>query len=366
MAEKGELMNFIKSKTYLEDIQSIMDSAVRWEALRDASILITGAAGLIGSFIVDCLIVADSAMDLRIKLYVMGRSESKLKARFQVVPDKSTFQMLIGDVCAPLQIDADIDFIIHAASNAHPIAFSQYPADTMKANLIGTLNLLEYAIAHNCKRFMYVSSGEIYGINDSSCEKPLMEDYGGYHDLSNPRSVYPESKRAGEVLCTAYQKQYGLNTVSVRPWYIYGATMKDESSKADAQFLRKAANKENIIMKSAGVQARSYCYVSDCIQAMLCVLLNGDNGAYNIAGSDTATIKDFAEICAAEARSRVVYEVPGTVEQSGYSLAPNGICSAERAERAGYKPKIQLHEGIRRTLTIIDECRKTNDPKSNC
>jgi len=355
------MRNFLNSMTYVEDIDLVMRASINWNTLENSTILVTGAIGLIGSFLVDCLIVANRIFNLHTSVYAMSRSSQRLKERFSYVYDSNQYLKVIpADVCSFPDFETDFDYVIHAASMNHPVAFSKYPVDTMKTNIIGTINLLDYSISHSCKRFMYVSSSEVYGINDSSLIKPLIEDYSGHLDLTNARSAYPESKRAGEVLCTAYLKQHSLNTVSVRPWYIYGATMIDESSKADAQFLRKAYAKEDIILKSEGSKIRSYCYVADCVQALLCILTNGENGAYNIAGKDTATIKEFAEQCAETAGVSIIYEKPDITEELGYSLAPNGVCSAERAERVGYKPRVSLREGIKRSLAIMNENGSTN------
>jgi nucleoside-diphosphate-sugar epimerase len=230
----------------------------------------------------------------------------------------------------------------------------------MKANITGTANILEYAQTHGVKRMIFVSSSEVYGVNAApdTATKNNLQECLGYIDLSDFRSAYPESKRAAEVLCTAYTHQYGISTVCARPWYIYGATFSEASSKADAQFLRKALAGEEIVMKSQGTQMRSYCYVSDCVTAMLKILLYGDNSAYDIAGKDDKTIREFAETIAETANVSIVYEEPDKTEHGGYTKILNSVCGKQRAQRTkelGYIPRYSVKDGIERTLKILRE-----------
>jgi nucleoside-diphosphate-sugar epimerase len=337
-------MNFFKSKTYIEDLDAIISNS-GLDSLKGSKILITGANGLIATVLVDSLSRCGG-----IDVYALCRSYERAQQRFG---DRVNY--IIQDVTEVLQSNAEFDYIIHAASNAHPIAYSKFPADTMKANVQGTINVLEYAVKHSCKRVLFLSSSEVYGQNDSSLEKPLTEDYCGCVDISDPRSAYPESKRAGEALCAAYLRQYGINTVCVRPSYVFGATMSDSNSRADAQFFRKAMRGESIVLKSPGTQLRSYVYVSDCAAAVFKILLNGDNGPYNIAGNDVVSIRNFAEMIADSAKIGIAYEAPDIIEQKGYSKALNSVCSIDRARGAGYVPRVSAAIGIERTLKIRGE-----------
>jgi nucleoside-diphosphate-sugar epimerase len=265
---------------------------------------------------------------------------------------------IIQDVTEPLMSDVAFDYIIHAASKTHPLAYAQTPVDTMKANILGTNNILEYARTHDTKRVMFVSSWEVYGASGAEQENAHTQDLCGYVDISDPRSSYPESKRAAEVLCTAFAHQYNISTVCARPWYVYGATFSETSSKADVQFLRKALAGEDIIMKSQGTQVRSYCYVSDCVTAMLKILLHGENGAYNIVGKDDVSIRKLAEIISKAANVGITFEEPDEIERSGYTKIPSSVCGEQRAQRTmmlGYGPRYSVKDGIERTLKILHE-----------
>lgn len=206
--------------------------------------------------------------------------------------------------CAEAMIQTEdgnvsVDYVVHAAGNAHPTTFNRDPVGTIWGNIKGTYNLLEYCKSCKGKRFLYVSSGEVYGQGDLSVEE-FEEKYAGYIDILSPRSCYPSSKRAVENLCASYYSQYGLETLIVRPCHTYGPGITMTDSRANAQFFRNVLNGEDIVMKSAGTQLRSYNYVADCASAILTVLFNGEAGqAYNIANPKVRiTIAQLADIIA--------------------------------------------------------------------
>ncbi|MCL2096270.1 MAG: NAD-dependent epimerase/dehydratase family protein [Oscillospiraceae bacterium] len=343
-----------ENQLYINDLKSVMNEPLPWDKIDGSSVLITGANGLIASFFVDCLMYRNKTLNGNIEVFALCRNKEKSENRFKSYLDNNSFNLIIQDVCEPLNLNVKFDYIIHAASNAHPMAFAAYPVETMRANILGSINLLEYAKKYNPEKFLFVSSTEIYGRNNSGLNNGLKEEDCGYIDCANIRSAYPESKRASETLRVSYGKQYGINTVSVRPGYIYGPTIQDDNTRADAQFIKKAVDGENIVMKSAGNQLRSYCYVSDMVSAMLYVMLLGENGgAYNIANKNCAvTIREFAETAADIAGVKVVFENPGDIEKSGYSLIGNGVLDAGKLESLGWSAKVNLREGLKRTISI--------------
>ena len=340
---------------YKEDLKSVTNEPLPWNKLENCSVLITGANGLIASFFVDCLMHRNKISSGDISVYALCRNKEKGENRFKNYSEDGNFHLIIQDVCEPLNLNIKFDYIVHAASNAHPVAFATAPVETMQANILGSINLLEYAKKYNPEKFLFVSSGEIYGQNDSGINNGLKEDYSGYIDCVNLRSAYPQSKRVSETLCVSYNKQYGINTVIARPCHIYGATMIDDNTRADAQFIRNALNGENIVMKSAGNQLRSYCYVSDTVSAMLYIILLGENGnAYNIANKNcTVTIREFAETAANIAGVKVVFENPDDVEKSGYSLVGNAVLDANKLESLGWTGKISLESGLSKIINIL-------------
>jgi len=255
------------------------------------------------------------------------------------------------DLTQPLSGLPKADYIIHAAGNAHPAAFSADPVGTMQSNILGTMNLLSHLTATGGKRLLFVSSGEIYGENPD-VEGGFSEDSFGKIDPMNPRSCYPESKRAAETMCASYVRQFGADAVVARLCYVYGPTVTPTNSRADAQFLRKAMAGENIVMKSDGAQMRSYCYAADAAAALLTILLKGEAGqAYNVANRGSEhSIREYALTLAALAGVMVVFDLPPESERAGYSTVTRAVQNPEKLEALGWKALTPLKEGLQHTL----------------
>ena len=266
------------------------------EKLKNAKILITGANGMIASALTETIVELSDEYKLHTEVYVLCRNKAKCEERFRKFTNRSDFFMIIQDVSKPLSVQIDFNFIIHAASSAHPDAFNNTPVDVMKANFLGTLNLLEYS--KNCTncRFLFVSSSEVYGENEAGIEI-FKEDTPGNVNFTRFRACYPESKRAAETLCFCFKKQYDVDIVIVRPAFIYGRDIIDSNTRADVYFLRQALNKQDIVMYSEGTQVRSYCYIKDCVSGILFSLLKGESGeVYNIGNADcVVTMREYAQ-----------------------------------------------------------------------
>ncbi len=329
-------------KTEFENISKILNTS----DLQNKSILVTGANGLIGSYLIDYLVyLLNQANNTNITIYAMSRSKTKLEQRFK---ETQNLVLVEQDLNEDLKFDSKIDYIIHTAGNAHPLAFSKYPVDTMKTNLLGTMNLLELAKKYNAK-LLYLSTGEIYGNNID--KKPFKESDLGIVDTKLARSCYPESKRAAETLCIAYSSQYDVHVNIARLCYVYGATITDTNSRADAQFLRNAIDKQNIVMKSEGLQERTYCYVADCVSALLVILLSGKNGEfYNIANPNSiVSIKEYAQTLADIANVKLIFELPDDIEKKGYSKPADSILDSTKLQNIGWKPFYDIKTGLKNT-----------------
>lgn len=341
------------SKTYISDLQEAARNTIGMEKLKNTRILITGATGTIGSFLVDMLLQYNKTEQANITVYAAGRSLERLKERFCRV-ETSDLHYVWYDVLKPLDFDFPIDYIIHAGGNAHPVAFNRDPVGTIVGNINGTYVLLEYGRLHGVKRFCYVSSGEIYGQGDPGLIF-FDEEYSGYVDPTSPRSCYPVSKRAAETLCVSYSKQHGVETVIVRPCHTYGPGMTDTDSRAHAQFIRNVLKGEDIVLKSSGSQMRSYCYIADCATAVLTVLLHGNSGeAYNSANPDSQiTIAGLAQIIARNAGRKVVFTNPDTGDMANRTPIMKQVLSSDKIEGLGWKGRYTVEKGIAHTLAIL-------------
>lgn len=350
------MMNVLISKTYIADIESVCKYDLPWQKLDGKSVLITGATGLICSCVTDILLFRNK-LGSNIKLILAGRSREKTADRFMPFEEGKDYEFAYFDAVSGISPGTKnkVDYIIHGASNAHPAAYSEQPVETMLANLLGTNALLKMAADNNVERFLYISSSEVYGKKEGN--EPYSETDYGYVDILNPRACYPSSKRSAETLCAAYSSEYGVDYVTVRPGHIYGPTMTESDSRASAQFARNAVNGEDIVMKSAGTQLRSYCYVTDCATAILTVLLKGKCGeAYNISNpKSVVTIRQFAEVAAKAGNVKLVIQEPSDKEKKGYNLMDNSSLTSDKLETLGWKGMASLADGVERTVESFKE-----------
>lgn len=349
-------MELYTNNYYSEDINNVCKSGLPWDKLRGKSIMLSGATGLIGSFFVDVISEKNITDGLNCTVYALVRNEEKAKARFSKFADDTHLVFIPYDVKYPLVTDTPekIDYILHLASNTHPMLYATDPIGTITTNIIGLQNLLEFAAAHRCERFIFASSNEVYGENRGDAEL-FDEDYCGYINCNTLRAGYPESKRCGEALCQAYKSQKGLDVCVARLTRSYGPTMIMSDTKAVSQFIKKGVAGEDIVLKSEGTQYYSYTYTADAASGLLWILLAGESGeAYNIADiSGDITLRNLASIIAEMNGKKVVFELPDAVEAAGYSKATKARLDGSKIRALGWKPRYDIKTGIERTVKIL-------------
>ena len=349
-------MNLYNNELYMEDIYYVAALNLPWEKLQDNSLMLSGATGMIGSFLVDVVLEKNLVDGLNCTVYALGRNEEKAKDRFSKFAADPHFVFIPYDVKLPFERRdiGTVYYILHLASNTHPMQYSTDPIGTITTNIIGVQNMLEFAVEHHATRFAFTSSNEVYGENRGDVEF-FDEDYCGYINSNTLRAGYPESKRCGEALCQAYKAQKGLDVVIPRPTRSYGPTMLMSDTKAISQFIKKGIAGEDIVLKSAGTQLYSYTYVADAVAGLLTVLLKGENGdAYNIAEEHSdIMLKDLAAIIAGINGKKVVFEIPDAVEAAGYSTATKARLDGHKIQKLGWIPRYDIQSGMERTIEIL-------------
>lgn len=323
----------------LEDIKNVATIDCKWDKLTNKTILISGGTGFIGSFFCNVVRYRNKYFNQNIK--VISLSFNKLE-------DDDTVTYIEQDICQPVHINGNVDYILHMASNTHPEQYKTDPVGTITGNVFGAYNLLMLAKEKKTKRFVLASSCEIYGDGKS---EPMDELYCGYINSNTARAGYNEAKRVSESLCQSFAQQYGIESCVFRLARVFGADKTKKDSKAMAQFIRCSLNGEDIILKSKGNQKYSYIYIADAVSGILNVLINGISGeAYNVSADyDGMTLGDYAEFIASLGGKKVIYEIENNPNAS---QAMNALLDNEKVKKIGFKPMYSVCEGIKRTFDI--------------
>ncbi len=308
--------------------------------LRNSKFLITGATGLIGSTLVHCLL----ALKKDIKITCPVRSLEKARLIYEDNYKKIDFvECDLLQYLSNLKEFDKFDYIIHCASPTAGKYMTEHPVETYMLAVDSTRAILEYARKSNLNGFVYISSLEYYGqILD---DRIITEDMQGYVDNTDSRSSYPLGKRAAEFLCSAYAKEFGILAKIARLTQTFGAGISADDNRVFAQFARSVINGTDIVLHTTGESAKPYCYTTDCVSAILYILLKGENGeAYNVANQDTyISIREMAEFLRDNFNPQIDVRVEMHPEM-GYAPVTRLRLSSEKLMALGWKPQIGLLE----------------------
>jgi nucleoside-diphosphate-sugar epimerase len=342
------------SSVFREDIERLVsDGDIFPRELAGATVLITGATGLIGSALLRTLGAADAAYGLHMRLVAHGRNTDRGGA----LAGECGARFIGGDVRKPLtaaDLAGNVDYIFHCAAVTKSADMVARPVEVVTAAAGGAENMLELARERGSRGFVYLSSMEVYGqIGLAETDESAL----GYLDLSNPRSSYPESKRFCEALCAAYAKQYDMPVKIARLARTFGAGTPNDPSdmRVASQFARKALAGEDIELHTPGNSIANCCYTADVIRGLMTVLLKGENGrAYNIANPDaSATVREMAELVAGAVcggKIKVVVNAPRDIDARGYAPDVGFRLNADRLKALGWRPAFGLAEMYGRML----------------
>ena len=353
-----KVIDHVKKSIYT-NLEDIANAPISWDKLRGKTLLLTGAGGFIGYYMTCGLLLRNDLYGDNIKVLALERFGDFARAKFGKLLDRDDVTLIEQDITVPIEAER-ADFVIHAASQASNIEFERDPVGTISANLSGTQNALDFAKESGSEASLIVSSLKVYGTLYTG--KPYIEeDDNGYVDFTSYKNCYAIGKRAAETLAASYSKQYGMNIRIVRPSYIFGASRLDDD-RVWAQFIANIVRGQDILLKSNGATNRSFCYVTDTVTAMLHVLLDGENCVpYNISNEKSnTTIRGFAQAaCEAfpERCIKLAFADPEDEimpEPSPLDPTPE-IMDNKRIRAIGWEPKIDLIEGIRRAVAILEE-----------
>lgn len=338
-------MNIIQQ----EDIRAFAESFPLSGSLTGSHFLITGATGLIGSTLVHCLLALNKGIDITCPV----RNISKAEAIFDEKTDKIHFiECDLMEYLSRLTQNDRFQYIVHCASPTAGSYMIEHPVETFELAVESTRMLLDYVRKAKAKGLVYVSSLEYYGQNDN--DTLITEDYQGYVDASNARSSYPMGKRAAEYLCTAYALEHGVPAKIARLTQTFGAGVAPDDNRVFAQFVRSVMAGSDIVLHTTGESAKPYCYTTDCISAILFILLRGRNGeAYNVANDETyISIKEMAEfLCASfSPGTKVVVESHPDI---GYAPLTKLNMSSKKLMDLGWAPKVGLKEMFERLIKSV-------------
>jgi len=337
------------------DVLEILDRDLPWSQLFGARVLVTGAGGMLGSYVLRTLLGLNDTRMAGIEVVALVRNEQKF---LMVLPDviaRNDVSLVVQDVRTPLTLDGPIDYVIHGASPARPALHGIDPVGTITGILLGSVNLLELCVVKGSRRFVLFSSAEIYGKQPRGASLASEESYGGIDTLS-PRSCYSEGKRAAETLSAAYQVQHGVRSTVARFGHVYGPGMNLDDGRVQADFAADVVAGRNIVLRSSGASMRTYTYVADAIAGMFYALLLGRESAYNIA--DERGLLSIRQLAArfAQVRPERGLRVVFAREADDRAFSPLTVqgLNSSRLASLGWRPVVDLPTGLDRMVAHLE------------
>lgn len=336
----------------IDDANAFAESFELSESLRGKTFLITGATGLIGSVMIKCLLALNRNEKLGIRVIAVVRSLDKAKSVFADEFSDIDFKNLNLNEISVSSIGTDIDYIVHLASPTASKYFVEHPVETLRTAFEGTTSVLEYAKNADVKGMVYASSLEVYGSNDT--DEWLDEIFQGYVNPVEARSSYNMGKRASECLCHAYAKELGVQAKVARLTQTLGAGISENDNRVFAQFARSVIKGEDIVLHTKGESARPYCYTTDCVSAILYILLKGKSGeAYNVANPDTyISIRTLAEFMKQHFNPLINVRLDLSVDM-GYAPVTKLRLSIKKISDLGWQPQYGLKDMFEKLIRYM-------------
>lgn len=351
-----------------EDLEFIISSKlVDWECFRNKSVLITGANGMLPSYMVMTLLYLNRERDMNIKVFALVRNIVKAQKVFSEYTEEDGLHFIVSDVTNPIQSDVTYNYIVHAASQAAPSYYGKDPVGTFTANTLGTLNMLELAKKSQSDGFLYFSTGAVYGKLSDEVTFINESDLGKVDQLE-VRNCYAESKRAGENACVCYAHQYGIPAKIVRIFHTMGPMVNLNDGRIFSDFCKNISENKNLVLKSDGTAKRAFLYVADAVIAYFKILLDGEIAeAYNVGGGidNEISMRDLAYSLVSrfkEKNLKVVFDINESDLVYAKMKTPEKriLPDLTKIESLGWSPTHSVLDGFYRTVVALEE--NSNNP----
>jgi dTDP-glucose 4,6-dehydratase len=329
------------------DLDEILaHSADLWEPLRDHSIFITGGTGFVGTWLMESLAWANTKLQLDVHVVLLTRDPEKFRQKAPTVAKHKSFELLRGDCLDFVFPSGHFRYVIHAATERPRPATAESPDATFDIDVRSTRRVLEFAKEAGSHKFLFTSSGAVYGTQPK--ELPgIPEDFPGAPSPMDPKSAYGQAKRVSEFLCAMYSRQYGFDALIARLFAFVGPHLPLDGY-AVGNFLRDAMNGQPIRIESDGSTVRSYLYAADMALWLWTILLHGKAlHPYNVGSPTPVTVRELADLVVAVAVNKTAVEVLG---QPGIP-ATRYVPDTSRAEaELGLHAQVSLEDSLLRTM----------------
>ena len=328
------------NKIVEQDIENIYkNSFIDWNLLKNKTIFITGANGSIGQFLVYVLLYANEKLKLKLTVIASVRNIKNAKINFRSKLHSKALKIYQKDVLNEIKYKGKVDYIVHCANGTQSRYFIEHPVDTFNVAVFGTDNILKFALKKKCQSIVYLSSMEVYGTITS--EGKLSEKDLGEIDIQEARSSYPMGKRAAETLCFSYAHEYNLPVKIARLAQVVNSNIDYNDPRLYAYLARCIVEKKDIVLNTSGNTISSFCYITDAINAILLLLLKGENGnSYNVSAA-SARIKELAADLAEKYGVSLKFDINNTKIYPKETMLD---LNTEKLEQLGWKPLISYEK----------------------
>ncbi len=299
--------------------------------------VVAGGAGFLGYHMTKRLL--DEGYDV----YVVDNYETGTRRNTRDLAEAGA-EIIVHDICQPLHIAGDIDYVLNLACPASPIDFDRLPLEIMRTCAVGTNMLLELCRAHQAT-FLQASTSEVYGDPEVH---PQREDYSGNVNIAGPRAVYDEGKRYAETLCHTYHRHYRADVRIARIFNTYGPRMRPDDGRVVSNFCIQALSGEPLTLYGGGEQTRSFCYCSDLIEGLYRLLLSDYSGPCNLGNPSEISVRELAELVLKLSDSGSELKIVPALHDDDPKRRRPDISVARR--QLGWEPAVPLRDGLALTL----------------